>query len=60
MTTQLAVWTANGQEISAFLKEYPIDILLISESYYTDTKDFKITKYMIPNIYIEHPMEVVP
>lgn len=49
---KIAVWNANGlvnhgPEISVFLKEYEIDILLISETHFTNRSYLKLHNYII-------------
>lgn len=57
-TLKIAVWNANGltqhgQEIKMFLQNQKIDIMLISETHYTNKSYLKIPKY---NIYdTKHP-----
>ena len=55
---RLALWNANGLaqhkfEIELFLKQQQIDVMLISETHFTDKNDLKIHGY---NIYhTQHP-----
>lgn len=49
---KLALWNANGlaqhcQEVATFLKQHNIDIMLISESRFTNLNYFKIPNYVI-------------
>lgn len=49
---KLAVWNANGlcrhvQEVKSFLQIQEIDIMLISESHFTDKSYIKIPNYVI-------------
>lgn len=55
---RIALWNANGlsqhkQEVEAFLKEQKIDILLVSETHFTDRNYFNIQKYKTYNT--NHP-----
>lgn len=57
-TLKLAVWNANGlcqhvHEVRAFLQIHKIDIMLISETHFTEKSYIKIPKYNIYNT--NHP-----
>lgn len=49
-TLHIALWNANGlcqhrQEVEVFLRTNNIDILLVSESHFTDKSYFKVSGY---------------
>lgn len=48
---KIATWNANGlarsQELKMFLNEHNIDILLISETHFTEKSFFKCPSYII-------------
>lgn len=55
---KLAIWNANGlshhrQEIQMFLKNQNIDIMLISETHFSDNSYIKIPEYIVYNT--NHP-----
>ena len=57
---KIAIWNANGlcqhtQEINSFLQTFQLDILLVSETHFTERSHMKIPNY---NIYhTTHPDE---
>ena len=57
---KIAIWNANGlcqhaQEINLFLQTFHLDILLVSETHFTERSHMKIPNYNI--YYTTHPDE---
>lgn len=49
---KIAIWNANGlsqhaQEMKAFINEHKLDIILVSETHFTNRSYFKIRNYTI-------------
>jgi exonuclease III len=49
---KIAIWNANGlcqhaQEINLFLQTFQLDILLVSETHFTERSHMKIPNYKI-------------